>query len=218
MMGRKAISSKSVLQALADHHNDRTGLCYPGQRAIARQAGLLLGYVTTVVTRLESSNLIGIDKERRSWRYRLLFVERYIALDRPREFTPFDTVEQSKLSTTFDSVEQSHVLFNKCDCSNKPQETFESVGESVRANRTESLNLLNQGESAHSRDHHSPIAIDQDSKHPEFDELLKACLAAGIRGSDYLGMDLALEAKFRYTPTQAQRHELERQIIDRRGE
>lgn len=56
------------------------------------------------------------------------------------------------------------------------------------------------------------------AKGPPFEEMLQACLAGQIRGSDWDGMHRILNEKFQITPTVKQCQTLERQIIDRSKE
>jgi hypothetical protein len=65
-----------VLISLANHHNSGTGQCNPGQRLIAKEAGIAVGTVTAAVDRLvKLCELIVTDPggPRHSANYRLTF-------------------------------------------------------------------------------------------------------------------------------------------------
>lgn len=213
VMKKEAISSKSVLQALADHHNDKTGRCFPGQSAIARQAGLLKGYVTTVLERLELLRLIRIDRSGRSWSYYLLFVDCWVKLGKPRSFSPpFDSAERLQRSTSFHSVEPQDespfARLNGGGCSTLDVRPFDSINKTVLSSRTESSESINPRRES---------AGPSDRKQPPFKDLLQVCREQGIQPSNWLSIAELIERRFNFSPSRAQLQCLERQLIDRSG-
>lgn len=56
------------------------------------------------------------------------------------------------------------------------------------------------------------------SGQPQFDQMLAACLAANIRGSQWVDISRQIETDFDFTPSDAQLRVLDRQICDRRKE
>jgi len=56
------------------------------------------------------------------------------------------------------------------------------------------------------------------SGQPAFEEMTRACMKAGVRGSDYRGISEVIKDSFGFQPTTGQLLELEKQIIDRRRE
>jgi DNA-binding MarR family transcriptional regulator len=88
LKGRSAAAWKSVLWTLADHHNGQTGRCCPGLDAIALGASVSRGSVTRILTSLEASHLIAVERpgfggRGRSNSYTLKFVEIWEKRGRP---------------------------------------------------------------------------------------------------------------------------------------
>jgi hypothetical protein len=218
MMKRQAISAKSVLQSLADHHNEKYGRCFPGQRAIARQSGLLLGYVTTVLERLEALRLIKINRATKRWSYELLFVTDWAAAGEPRLFIPFDSLEHLPRPVSFGAVEQkpavAAVQLGGMGCSTPDAMSFDSGREIVLSSRTESPQSFNpKRESARTRANGVPSRKGQ----PPFEEMLRACLANNVRPSHWEKIEEVIEEAFGFELSRAQLEWLQRQLIDRSG-
>ncbi|MDJ0711292.1 MAG: hypothetical protein QNJ14_12915 [Woeseiaceae bacterium] len=56
------------------------------------------------------------------------------------------------------------------------------------------------------------------SKQPAFEAMTRACVAAGVRGSDYVQIGEVIQRVFGFEPSDRQLTQLERQIINRRSD